>query len=274
MQRVPKPGEGLIRAPDAAGNGFTLAELLLVLAVLAILVTVLLSTQSTARVRAQAVACLKNNRLLGLAWAMYAEDHNGTLADSFSWVLGELDYVADNPVNTNINLLLAGQLGPYVKQPAAYKCPADQSQAVEGTQIFPRVRTTAMNQMIRPAANTNGWTPSPPWKIYNNLADIVYPGPAKLWTLIEENPDSVNDAAFAVVMDRQKWGACWQDGPNILHGGRASISFADGRAEIRKWRDPQTLTMTVTYRTEFPYGLVQPYNLDVQWIQDRTTAWQ
>ena len=107
-----------------------------------------------------------------------------------------------------------------------------------------------------------------------NLSDIAYPSPANLWVLIDENPDSVNDGAFAVVMDRQKWGACWLDGPTTLHGGSASFSFADGHAEIRKWKDPQTLTMKVTYREEFPYSLLQPYNLDVQWLQDRTTAWQ
>jgi hypothetical protein len=270
----PAERAGVVTRPEGLGSGFALVELVLVLAVVAVLVAVFLSAQSAAGVRAQSLACLNNKRLLGVAWATYPQDHNGKLANSFNWLAGELDYVPDNPVNTNVNLLLAGELGPYVNQPAAYKCPADQSTAVEGTQILPRVRTTAMNQMIRPAANTNGWTASPPWRIYTTLADIVYPDPAKLWVLIDENPDSVNDASFAVVMDRQKWGASWQDGPNILHGGSASLGFADAHAEIRRWRDPQTLTMRVTYRTEFPYGLVQPYNLDVQWIQDRTTAWQ
>ena len=131
-----------------------------------------------------------------------------------------------------------------------------------------------MNQMIRPATERRGWTPSPPWRTYASMADLAYPSPANLWVFIDENPDSVNDGAFAVVMSRQKWGACWEDGPTTLHGGRAPLSFADGHAEVRKWRDPQTLTMKVTYRTDFPYGLVQPYNLDVQWLQDRTTAWQ
>jgi prepilin-type N-terminal cleavage/methylation domain-containing protein/prepilin-type processing-associated H-X9-DG protein len=257
-----------------ARDGFTLTELLLVLAVVAALGTVLLPARSAARIKAQSIACLNNKRQLGLGWLMYAHDHNGQLVGSFDWVLGELNYVANNAANTNINLLLNGKLGPYVKDPAAYKCPADQSTAVEGLQVMPRTRTTSMNQMIRPATARRGWTPSPPWRTYMNLSDIVYPSPANLWVLIDENPDSVNDGAFAVVMDRQKWGACWMDGPTTLHGGRAPLSFADGRAEIRKWKDPQTLTMKVTYREEFPYNLLQPYNLDVQWLQDRTTAWQ
>jgi prepilin-type N-terminal cleavage/methylation domain-containing protein/prepilin-type processing-associated H-X9-DG protein len=286
--RLPKTGAGLPRGPNSRreaveppleppgtpGEGFTLIELLLVLAVVAMLAAVLLSVQSNARIKAQSVACLNNKQMLCLSWAMYAQDHNGKLAGAFDWVLGELDYRADNPGNTNVNLLLTGKLGPYVKQPVIYKCPADQSTAIEGTQIFPRIRTTSMNQMIRPTPAARGWTASPPWRIYASITDIVYPSPANLWVLIDENPDSVNDAAFAVVLDRQKWGTCWQDGPNILHGGSASFSFADGHAELRKWKDPQTLTMKVTYRTEFPYGLVQPYNLDIQWIQDRTTAWQ
>jgi prepilin-type N-terminal cleavage/methylation domain-containing protein/prepilin-type processing-associated H-X9-DG protein len=259
---------------DQARDGFTLTELLLVLGVVAVLATLLLSAQSAARINAQSISCLNTKRQLGLGWVIYAHDHNGKLAGAFDWVLGELSYAANNPYNTNSNLLLRGKLGPYVKEPAAYKCPADRSVAVEGSEVIPRIRTTAMNQMIRPATAGRGWTPSPPWRTYMNLSDIVYPSPANLWVLIDENPDSVNDGAFAVVMDRQKWGACWMDGPTTLHGGKASISFADGHAEIRKWKDPQTLTMKVTYREEFPYNLLQPYNLDVQWLQDRTTAWQ
>jgi prepilin-type N-terminal cleavage/methylation domain-containing protein len=258
---------------DSIGDGFTLLELLLVLAVVGMLAAVLMPAQSAARIRAQSVACLCNKQALGMAWAMYAHDHNGTLATAYDWVSGELDYRANNPFNTNVAALVHGQLGHYVRDPAAYKCPADQSTAVEGRQVLPRVRSTSMNQMIRNRGR-NGWTPSPPWRAYAGIPDVAYPSPAKLWVLIDENPDSVNDGAFAVVMDRQKWGACWQDGPTILHGGSASLSFADGRAEIRKWKDPKTLAMKVTYRTEFPYGLVQPFNLDIQWLQDRTTAWQ
>ena len=248
--------------------------MLLVLTVVAGLGAALLPARSAARIKAQSIACLNNKHQLGLGWLTYAHDHNGQLVNAFDWVQGELSYAANNPVNTNVNLLLDGKLGPYVRVPAAYKCPADQSTAVEGSHVFPRVRTTAMNQMIRPATSRRGWTPSPPWRTYANISDIVYPPPANLWVFIDENPDSVNDGGFAVVMDRQKWGACWQDGPTTLHGGSATFSFADGHAEIRKWKDPQTLTMKVTYREEFPYSLLQPYNLDVQWLQDRTTAWQ
>jgi len=259
---------------DQARAGFTLTELLLVIVVVAVLATLLLPARSAARIKAQSIACLNNKRQLGLGWVMYPHDQNGKLAGAFDWVLGKLNYRANNPDNTNINFLLDAKLGPYVKEPAVYKCPADQSTAVEGAQVFPRTRATSMNQMIRPAAAQRGWTPSPPWRTYMSLSDIVYPSPANLWVLIDENPDSVNDGAFAVVMDRQKWGACWQDGPTTLHGGSASFSFADGHADIRKWKDPQTLTMKVTYREEFPYSLLQPHNLDVQWLQDRTTAWQ
>ena len=92
--------------------------------------------------------------------------------------------------------------------------------------------------------------------------------------LIDENPDTVNDAAFAVIMNRQRWAACWKDGPGTLHGNACPLSFADGHAEIKQWRDPQTATVQVTYRREFPHGVVQTYNIDVQWLQDRTTTWR
>lgn len=257
-----------------ARGGFTLTELIVVLAVVALAGGVVTSTLATTRVRAQSATCLGNFQSLGAAWMLYAEGHNGNLTGAFDWVQGRLDYAADNPDNTNRNHLLNSRLSSLVRDPIAFKCPADRSTAKAGGLELPRVRSVAMNQMFRPASEREGWTSSPPWRNYVNSSDLVFPAPANLWVLVDENPDSVNDAAFAVVMDRQKWGACWQDGPSILHNGGGTLSFADGHAELRRWKDPQTLTMKVTYRVEFPYGRVQPYNLDVQWMQDRTTAWE
>ena len=255
-------------------DGFTLIELLIVIATVALFLAMpAWLAFSAAKAKARSATCLYNHQRLGLSWVMYAHDQQERLPGAFDWVRGDLSYTPNNPDNTNRNLLLEGKLGPYLADATAYKCPGDQSKAQEGPLFLPRVRTVSMNQMIRPESQSRGWTFSPPWTIYARLTDIRYPSPANLWVFLEENPDSVNDAAFAVVMDRQKWGACWQDGPSILHNGGCALSFGDGHAEIRKWKDPQTLEMKVTYQQEFPYGLVQPYNMDIQWIQDRTTAW-
>ena len=103
---------------------------------------------------------------------------------------------------------------------------------------------------------------------------MVHPAPCNLWVIIDENPDSVNDAAFAVKMDYQGRTAMWQDGPATYHGGGCGFTFGDGHSQIRKWKDGRTLSrpMVVTYAYTFPYGVVQPNNVDIAWLEERTSV--
>jgi prepilin-type N-terminal cleavage/methylation domain-containing protein len=235
-------------------DGFTLLELLVVIALIAILAALLLPALAHARSRAQALHCLNNTKQLGIAWQLYATDHDDQLPYNLgyvptagppaahtrlNWADGLLDWELSAD-NTNAATLTDASLGSYIgRSTEVYRCPADQtlSQRQRDAGWTRRVRSYSMNAMVGNAGalSSSGVNKNnPDYVQFFKLATI--PQPSEIFVFLDEHPDSIDDGYFvnrATVYE-------WNDLPASYHNGACAFSFADGHSLIHRWQSRTT----------------------------------
>ena len=125
------------RGAKARIRAFTLIELLIVIAIIAILASMLLPVLDKAKVRGQEANCINNQKQLITAWVMYATDNSDycvgnewhdekAMSKNENWLSGWLDPGSATTDNTNISLFIDptyATLADYTKIAKLYLCP-------------------------------------------------------------------------------------------------------------------------------------------------------
>lgn len=263
-------GGGPARLP----GGFTVIELLVVLAIIAALAALLLPAISQAKSRAQSTACANNLRQMQIAFQLYTDDNGNRMplnkegspfgywqSVDGAWVVGN---AKRDPTDENLR---RGTLWKYVEAIQPYRCPSDRS-TVNSQATLRRFRSYGLNFNLN-GQNIPGSGIGVAWFDLQGHETRVAADSSKLFGFIDVSEDSIDSGSFFFLFSRSaSW--AWYHLPGQRHTKGANLSYLDGRVEYHRWR-----FVPKTKRTSGPQA---PANADDRrdaiWLLKRIPFWQ
>ena len=263
-------------------RAFTLVELLVVIAIIALLAALLLPALNRGTTAGKKIQCINNQKQMAAVWLMYASDNNDWLPANGEtyppsttvklWVQGAFYYPE---ANTNTAYLLDPKyalFANYLQTTKVYLCPTDRSTVTVGSQLYPKIRSYALNAYL-------GWVGEwdarlspldsrgyPLYKVFNKHAELVAAMPSGVFSFLDVNPNSICWPFFGVQMVQDSF----FNFPNASHSRGGVVSFADGHVEFHRWRDQRTITaLSTDYHA---HADPSPNNQDIYWLRERTTV--
>lgn len=224
-------------------RGFTLLELLAVIATIGTLAALLLPVLAKTKSRALQAGCVSNIRQLGYAWQMYSNENEGRLVETYpannpnAWVNGDLTRAAEA---TDTRLLETGKLYPHVRNHSVYRCPSDRGKEIADKRVQ-SVRSYSMNCFMGAGEETARLLPFTASKYvrFTKESDLSLQRASELFVFVDEDDRSIDDGCFVTHPD----GRVWIDFPSISsyrHRFSYTLLFADMHAENWRISDPRT----------------------------------
>ncbi|MHC4190821.1 MAG: type II secretion system protein [Planctomycetota bacterium] len=264
-------------------NGFTLIELLVVIAIIAVLMAILMPALNIVREQARGVACMSNQKTMGLAYVMYADDNESKMCGGMAryaptngippWVMPPLDYQGDGSYNQmpsgsvtleqRHNGLREGVLFPYIKEIGAYHCPGDDRMR-QGTS-YGRASEYLMYRSYSLSDYLQATGPRDPKKL------TAFTSPANKLLFVEEIYDGRNGNHNVNGWSYSPGTNSLHDPLGVFHSNSCTFSFMDGHADTKKWTDKRTIiyfqsrlqAASMGFGRHTPFN---PLNEDLLWL--------
>ena len=264
---------------ESAKAGFTLLELLVVVAIIAVLAGLLLPALSLAKSKARQILCMASQKQLALASELYGTDSLGFFVPNGhghpdseetprTWVAGDSHFFL--PGFTNTQYLVDERyaaFASYIPTAKLYKCPADKAVVKRaGAMNIPQIRSYAMNAFVGWSVDEEELTPG--YRVYRRGGDFSVKSPADIFLFQEVHPNSICMPAFLTHMPGAPVDGFYHY-PSSLHRGGSWVTFVDGHTERHVWTDRRT-------RKPVNDGMLahadrSPGNADVQWLREHAT---
>ncbi len=273
--RYPRPGKW----PPPSG-AFTLVEMLVVLAVIALLLGLLLPALARSKMQARKTQCLSNLRQVALAIELYAADHEQRFPWNYdglagrelvpNWAYGNMADPADRRDTDSLADPTRTLLAPHLKDPRLFKCPADRTDAVRSLSLNCRVNPVRLNAEPRWL-----WGAGTNYPIFRRSHDLM--APSRTFTVLDEEEAMINDGYFAVDLSNtgDPYGLGTPvpltiiDFPARRHSRGATVAFGDGHVELVRWRDA-----LLGAQTRYPGLRVHPASLDGLWLHEHAVGYR